>query len=186
MSKSPIPQSDFTETTISSKPVYEGQMLKAYEDHIHTSEGKPAKREWVAHPGAVIVLATLDDGQVVLERQFRYPVRKHMIELPAGKIEAGEDTLKTAQRELLEETGYIAHEWKHLMTLHPCVGYSNERIEFYRATGLSLQSRQLDDGEFLDVFTLPLNDALALIDSGDITDVKTIAGLLWLERSRNQ
>jgi ADP-ribose diphosphatase len=130
----------------------------------------------------VIVLALLDDGQLVLERQFRYPLRRHMIELPAGKMEPGEDTLLTAQRELLEETGYVARDWKHLATTYPCVGYSTERMEFYQATGMTLQQRQLDEEEFLDVFTLPLADALALVDSGDISDIKTITGLFWLER----
>jgi ADP-ribose pyrophosphatase len=186
MSKSPIPQSDFTETTVATKSVYDGVMLKVSEDQVRLPDGKLATREWIEHPGAVIILAQLDDGQVVLERQFRYPVRRHLIELPAGRIESGEDPLLTAQRELLEETGYVAREWKRLMAVHACIGYSNERIEFYQASGLSLQRRQLDDGEFLDVFTLPLADALALVDNGEITDTKTMLGLFWLERqSRN-
>jgi len=182
MKKPFIPQSDFTETTITSKPVYDGKMLKVREDEIRLPDGKHARREWVDHPGAVIILAQLDDGQVVLERQFRYPVRRHLIELPAGKIELGEDPFVTAKRELLEETGYVAKDWTHIFTTHPCIGYSTERIEFYQARGLTLQQRQLDDGEFLDVFTLPLKDALELVDDGEITDIKTITGLFWLER----
>ncbi|MES2354946.1 MAG: NUDIX hydrolase [Pseudomonadota bacterium] len=177
-----LPQTDFTETTIETKPVYNGQMLKVREDQVRLPDGKHARREWIDHPGAVIILAQLDDGQVVLERQFRYPVRRHLIELPAGKIEIGEDPFLTAQRELLEETGYVAEDWKHIFTVHSCIGYSNERIEFYRALGLTLQQRQLDEGEFLDVFTLPLKDALTLVESGEITDIKTITGLFWLER----
>jgi ADP-ribose pyrophosphatase len=85
---------------------------------------------------------------------------------------------------LLEETGYVASHWRHFATAHPCIGYSDERIEFFLAEGLTLQRRQLDHGEFLDVFTLTLADALALVDGGEITDIKTIAGLFWLERLR--
>ncbi|HVK55096.1 MAG TPA: NUDIX hydrolase [Burkholderiales bacterium] len=182
MSKSLMPQSDFTEATVATESVYDGAMLKVRDDQVRLPDGKLAKREWIEHPGAVIILAQLDDGQVVLERQFRYPVRRHMIELPAGKIEPGEDPLLTAQRELLEETGYVARHWKHFMAVHPCIGYSNERIEFYQASGLTLQRRQLDDGEFLDVFTLSLAEALTMVDSGEITDTKTMLGLFWLDR----
>jgi ADP-ribose pyrophosphatase len=184
MRKFLIPQTDFTETTVVTKSVYEGQMLKVREDQIRLPDGKTSRREWIEHPGAVIILACLDDGQVVLERQFRYPLREHLIELPAGKIEPGEDTLLTAQRELLEETGYVARDWKHLATTYPCIGYSTERMEFYLANDLTLQERQLDDEEFLDVFTLSLEDALSLIQTAEIKDIKTIAGLFWLERLR--
>src|SRR5262245_15999722 len=137
MTKTRIPQTDYTETTVTTKSVYEGRMLKVREDEARLPNGKIAKREWVEHPGAVIVLAILDDDQIVMERQFRYPLRRHMLELPAGKIESGESTLLTAQRELLEETGYVAREWKHLATTHPCIGYSTERMEFYYASGLT-------------------------------------------------
>ena len=184
MSKFPTSQADFTETTLTSKLVYDGALLKVREDEVRLPDGTPAKREYIEHPGAVIVLAQLDDGQVLLERQFRYALSRHMIELPAGKIEPGEDPLLTAQRELMEETGYAASDWRYLFTAHPCIGYSNERMEFYRADNLTLQKRQLDEGEFLEVFTLPLADALALVDSGTITDIKTITGLFWLERCK--
>ncbi|MBA2690209.1 MAG: NUDIX hydrolase [Burkholderiales bacterium] len=182
MDKISLPAADFTETTLSSKPAYDGALLKVREDEVRLPDGKSAKREYVEHPGAVIIVAQLNNGDVLLERQFRYPLRRHMIELPAGKIEPNEDPLLTAQRELQEETGYTARDWRHLFTAHPCIGYSNERMEFYQATGLTLQGRQLDEGEFLQVFTLPLEDALALLQSGGITDIKTIVGLYWLER----
>ncbi len=182
MNNSFIPKNDFTETTHDTKTVYEGRILKVREDKVRLPDGNISTREWIEHPGAVIVIATLPDGKVLMERQFRYPLRQHMIELPAGKIDAGEAPLSTAKRELLEETGYVANEWQHIMTVHPCIGYSNERMEFYYAKGLTLQKRQLDDGEFLDVFTLELPEALELIKSGDITDIKTITGLFWLDR----
>jgi ADP-ribose pyrophosphatase len=182
MKSDSIQFSDFTETTRSSKQVYHGKMLTVLEDIVVLANGREAQREYVLHPGAVIVIAQLDNGEVVLERQFRYALRRHMIELPAGKIEHGEQPLATARRELLEETGYEAAHWEHLATVHPSVGYADEQIEFYRARGLTLRERQLDDGEFLDVFTLPLAEALSWIDRGEISDVKTIAGLFWLER----
>lgn len=182
MNKPLIPHADFTETTITSKPVYDGALLKVREDSVRLPDGKTAQREYVEHPGAVIIIAQVDNGQVLLERQFRYPLRRHMIELPAGKIESDEDPLLTAQRELLEETGFVAATWQHLFTAHPCIGYSDERMVFYRAAGLTLQNRQLDEGEFLEVFTLPLAHALVMIESGAITDIKTITGLFWLAR----
>jgi ADP-ribose pyrophosphatase len=182
MKSDPIPFSDLTETTRSSKEVYRGKMLTVHEDVVVLSNGRPALREYILHPGAVIIIAQLDNDDVVLERQFRYPLRRHMIELPAGKIDPGEAPLVTAQRELLEETGYEAAQWEHIATVHPSVGYADEHIELYRARGLTLRQRKFDEGELLDVFTLPLAEALNWVESGRISDVKTVAGLFWLER----
>ena len=184
MSKPFIPQNDFTESTLESKVVYQGHILKVREDKVRLSDGTESSREWVEHPGAVIVIAIMSDGKILMERQYRYPLSRHMIELPAGKIDAGEEPLSTAKRELLEETGYVANEWKHIMTVHPCIGYSNERMEFYYAKNLTLQKQQLDKGEFLDVFSLTLPEALEFVTSGDITDIKTITGLFWLDRQK--
>jgi ADP-ribose pyrophosphatase len=184
MKTEPLSFGDHSETTVQEKVAYRGGLLTVREDRVRLPNGPEAVREYLMHPGAVLILALLDDGQVVLERQFRYPLRRHMIELPAGKMESNEDPLLTAQRELLEETGYRAAHWEHVFTTHPCVGYSDERIELFLARGLTAGTAQLDDGEFLDVFTLPLREALAWIDRGDITDIKTIAGLLWLARQR--
>lgn len=184
MNKPVIPQSDFSESTLSSKAVYDGGLLHVREAQVRLRDGSEARREYIEHPGAVIIIAELDDGHLVMERQYRYALKTHLIELPAGKIEPGEDMLLTAQRELLEETGYSARTWQHLYTLHPCVGYSNERMEFFLAGGLTPGAAKLDDGEFLDVFILSLADGLALVDAGEITDIKTVAGLLWLERHR--
>jgi ADP-ribose pyrophosphatase len=170
---------DFTETLLTTKLVYGGRLLTVREDVVSLPNGQTARREWVQHPGAVIMIPLLENDTVVLERQFRYPLKQHFYELPAGKMEPGEDPLATAQRELQEECGYQARQWRHLTTLHPCVGYSDERIELYLARELTRVGRALEDDEFLETLTLPLDETLAWIRSGRITDVKTIAGLFW-------
>ena len=128
-------------------------------------------------------MALLDNGKLVMERQFRYAPQQEFIELPAGKIDHGEDILVTAKRELLEETGYVASEWTHLSTVWPCIGYADERMEYFIARGLTHQGRQLDEGEFLEVFELSLSDALEWIRQGKINDSKTALGLFWLEKT---
>ena len=175
-------RSDLTETTLDSTRVYEGRLLKINKDRVRLPDGGESTREYVVHPGAVTIIALLPDGQLVLERQFRYPHRREFIELPAGKIDAGEDPLATAQRELKEETGYSASEWRHITTIHPLIAYSDERIEIYLAKGLTLAERKLDPGEFLEVFTAMPAEALGWVRAGKITDVKTIIGLFWLDR----
>lgn len=172
---------DFTETQLATKLVYAGQLLKVREDIVSLPDGQTARREWIQHPGAVIMIPLLDDNTVVLERQFRYPLKRHFYELPAGKMEPGEDPLATAQRELQEECGYQARLWQHLTTLHPCVGYSDERIELYLARELTHVGGALEDGEFLEMLALPLDEAIGWIKTGQITDVKTIIGLFWLK-----
>ena len=170
---------DFTETQLTTKLVYDGRLLKVREDTVRLPDGKTARREYVQHPGASIIIPMLDDETVLLERQYRYPLKRHFYELPAGKIDAGEDPLETARRELKEECGYQANDWQHLTTLHPCIGYSDERIELYLARELAHVGSALDDGEFLELVPLPVREALAWINTGRITDVKTITGLLW-------
>jgi ADP-ribose pyrophosphatase len=170
---------DFTETRLTTKLVYGGRLLTVREDVVSLPDGQTARREWVEHPGAVVMIALLDNDTVVLERQFRYPLKRHFYELPAGKIEPAEEPLATAQRELLEECGYQARQWQHLTTLHPCIGYSDERIELYLARELTPVGSALEDGEYLEILTLPLDEALAWIRTGRITDVKTIIGLFW-------
>jgi ADP-ribose pyrophosphatase len=152
------------------------------EDEVRTPDGKTARREYVRHPGAVVMIPMLDEHTVVLVRQFRYPLRRHFYELPAGKIEPGEAPLQTAGRELREECGYEAASWRRLTTLDPCIGYSDERIELYLAQGLTGVERAPEEGEFLDVVTLRLQVALEWIRSGRITDVKTIVGVLWADK----
>jgi ADP-ribose pyrophosphatase len=145
-------------------------------------DGTTGRREYIRHPGAVIMLALLDDETVLLERQFRYPLGRHFYELPAGKIDRGEEPLATAKRELMEECGYEAKSWQHLTTLHPCIGYSDERIELFLARDLIHVGHKRDAGEFLEVIPMKVSEALDWIAQGRITEVKAIIGLLWLER----
>lgn len=170
---------DYTEHQVSSMTVYQGALLRVKEDRITLPDGQPAKREYVEHQGAVLIIPLLDDDTIVLERQYRYPVRQHCYELPAGKKELGEASLLTAQRELKEETGFEAKVWRSLGDLLPCIGYSDERIEYFIARDLSFTGVAREEGEFLDVFTLSLNEAIAWISAGKIKDVKTIAGIFW-------
>lgn len=176
------PHQDYTEHTLDSTTVYRGKLLHVMLDTVRLADSSVSKREYIRHPGAVMVLAFSDERTIVLERQFRYAVDQHLIELPAGKLEAGEDPLEAAQRELREECGYVAGSWKHLNTIHPCVGYADERIEFYLARDLRQVGRLLDDGEFLDVLHVPVADAVTWIREGRITDVKALMGILWAEK----
>lgn len=173
---------DLKETRLDTEVMYEGSFMRVHKDRVRLPDGSESSREYLTHPGAVTVLALLDNGKLVLERQFRYAPQREFIELPAGKIDHGEDPLLTAQRELLEETGYVADEWTHLATTWPCIGYADERMEYYLARGLRHEGRQLDDGEFLEVFELSLADALDWIRQGKINDSKSIVGLFWLEK----
>lgn len=173
---------DLQESCIESNAVYDGCLLHVRRDTVRLPDGGSSVREYITHPGAVAVLALLDNGNLVMERQYRYGPRREFIEIPAGKIDHGEETLITGQRELLEETGYVARDWLHLTTTWPCIGYADERIEYYLARGLSKVERNLDDGEFLEVFELSLADALEWVRLGRINDSKTLVGLFWLEK----
>ncbi len=175
---------DFTEHQLTTRLVYDGRMLKVHEDTVRLPDGKTARREYVRHPGAVAIIPLLDADTVIMERQFRYPLGRHFYELPAGKIEPGEDPLETAKRELREECGYTAQHWRHLTTLHPCIGYADEAIELYLAQELTQVGHALDEGEFLEVIAVPVAQMRLWAKSGLITDVKAVAGLLWLDLSR--
>ncbi|MBK9160751.1 MAG: NUDIX hydrolase [Nitrosomonadales bacterium] len=171
-----------SEKQIDSALMYEGDFITVRKDKVLLPDGSTSTREYLTHPGAVAVLAMLDNGNLVMERQFRYAPQREFIELPAGKIDPGEDILATAQRELLEETGYVADEWIHLATAWPCIGYADERMEYFLARGLTHRGRNLDDGEFLEVFELSLHKAIDWIRQGRINESKTIVGLFWLEK----
>ncbi len=160
----------------------EGSLLTLKRDLVKLPNGNLSHREYVIHPGAVVVVPVLANGSIVLERQYRYPLHQEFIELPAGKIDPDEDVLRTGQRELLEETGYTADEWVKLGLLHPCIGYSNEVIHVYLAKSLSMGDHQRDEDETLEVFELEFEECLAMIGRGEITDGKTIVALYMAEK----
>ena len=179
MAQPPAFTSDFTEATIDSRLAYEGGLLKVRRDQVRLPDGGEAWREYVQHPGAVMILAFVDADTVLLERQFRYPKQRHFIELPAGKLEPGEPPLETAKRELIEECGYEAAEWWPIAKLDPCIGYSNEVIHLFGARNLTHVGNKLDEGEHLETFEVKVADALEWVRDGHITDTKTVIGILW-------
>ena len=174
------------EKKISGEGVYDGIFLKMKRDIVSLPDGQHAVREYLEHPGAVAILAVLDDGRILLERQYRYPIAQAVIEIPAGKLNTGEDPLLCAQRELQEETGYTAKHWSKIRRIHPVISYSTEFIDIYLAEGLSPGPARLDEEEFLDVFAAPLEELLHWVEMGKITDVKTIISTYWLERRRSR
>ena len=174
--------SELTEHFVAGERVYDGGLLKVHRDTVRLPDGTQGTREYIRHPGAVAIVPLFDDGSVLLERQFRYPNGREFIEVPAGKLDPGEPHLDTAQRELLEETGYVAAEWTPLCVIHTAIGYTDEAIEIFLARRLVQKERKLDAGEFLEVFRLPFQEAVAMIRDGSITDAKTVAGLLWVDK----
>lgn len=171
------------EVRVDSATLFQGHFLHAMRDTVRLPDGSGAVREYIRHPGAVMVIPLLDDGRVVLERQYRYPLQRALLEFPAGKIDPGEDTFVCARRELREETGYRAREWARAGVLHPVLAYADEFIEIWFARGLSLGERELDPGEFLDVLAATPDELLAACRDGVLTDGKTLTGLLWLQNT---
>ncbi|WP_263771365.1 NUDIX domain-containing protein [Propionivibrio soli] len=171
------------ETQIEGSQIYKGKLLDVRRDRVRLPDGQEGTREYIVHQGAVVVIPITDAGKLMLVRQFRYPLGEVFVEFPAGKIDPGEDILTTGQREFLEETGHVANEWRYLGVMHPCVGYSNERIEIFLARDIEHKSeQQLDHGEFVDVLEMELDEAIAAVRAGEITDSKTITGLMWAEK----
>jgi ADP-ribose pyrophosphatase len=172
------------EERISGEDIYGGIFLNMKRDRVSLPDGQEAVREYLTHPGAVAILAILDDGRILLERQYRYPIAKVCMEIPAGKLDPNEDPLVCAQRELEEETGYSASRWSYIRRIHPVISYSTEFIDIYLAEGLQAGKSRLDEEEFLDVFAAPLDEILAWVEQGVITDVKTTIAIYWLDRYR--
>ncbi|AZW43703.1 NUDIX domain-containing protein [Bordetella bronchiseptica] len=181
MSADPSDSSHLVETLISSETLCDGGFLKARRDTVRLPSGRAATREYIVHPGAVVVVPLLDDGRVLLERQFRYPIGQVMTEFPAGKLDPGEDPLACARRELLEETGYTAGQWASAGALHLAIAYSTEIIHIFFARQLRAGARQLDEDEFLDVHSATVPELLQACREGRVTDAKTLTCVLWLQ-----
>jgi len=174
--------SHLRETRIDGELAYDGHFLKVSNDRVRLPDGSETGREFIRHPGAVVILPLLDDGRVLLERQFRYPNDRVFIEFPAGKIDPGEASLASAKRELEEETGYTADDWHFVCTIHNAIAYSDEHLDLFLARGLREGQAKLDEGEFIDTFTATIPELLEMVRRGEITDVKTVIGTFWLEK----
>ncbi len=175
------------EQTLERHELFKGRFLHAFRDTVRLPDGGQATREYVVHPGAVVVVPLLQgpggETRIVLERQYRYPVGQVMVELPAGKLDADEDPLQCGQRELLEETGYRAREWARAGQMHLAIAYSTEVIHIYFARGLTQGERQLDPGEFLDVFSATPDELMMWCREGQVTDAKTLSCMVWLQNA---
>ena len=163
---------------------YDGHFLKVWNDQVRLPDGARTGREYIVHPGAVVIVPLLDDGRVVIERQYRYPIGRAILEFPAGKIDPGEPRFDCARRELQEETGYTAREWANPGRLHNAPAYATEFIDLWFARGLVAGERRLDEHEHLDVLAMTVDELLALAARGELTDAKTLIALLWLQNLR--
>jgi ADP-ribose pyrophosphatase len=170
------------EARVASEDVFDGKLLHIKRDIVRMPDGTQATREFVVHPGAAMIIPRLPGGKLLFERQYRYPLARVFIEFPAGKVDPGEDPLTTAKRELTEETGYVAARWTHLATMHPVISYSTEQIDIFVAEDLTQVGARPDVGEFIETFSASLDDALGWLDRGEVTDSKTMIGLLLMAR----
>ena len=173
---------ELTERTLSSEQIFDGRLLKVYRDQVELSDGGTSVREFVHHPGGAAVVALDDEGNVYLERQFRYPYHKVVTEIPAGKLEPGEEPFDAIRRELKEEIGAAAGRWDPLGYMMPSVGYTDEMLYLYLARDLSFGSTHLDEDEALESFKLPFDEALSRAADGRINDGKTVCALFRAEK----
>ena len=177
---------EYKEKTLSSETLYAGRVVSLTKDAVELPDGRRSTREIVHHNGGACIAAIDEAGEVTLVRQYRYAFSQELLELPAGKLERGEDPFSAAKRELEEETGLVAQEYIDLGPFYPTVGYSTEVIYCYAAKGLSCGAEHPDSGEFLSVCTYPLDTLLCMIEEGKIRDGKTVVSLLKLKRLREQ
>ena len=175
-------ESDFIEKCIKSTKVFSGKLLHVYSDRVEVANGYRSIREYIKHPGAAVVIPYTGNGKIFMIRQFRYPIGRTMIELPAGKIDPGEDSETTIKREIGEETGYEARTMIKLRPIHTCIGYSNELIDLFWASDLFPSNHQPDPDEKIELMEMTISAAMELIYTGQITDSKTLIGLFWAEK----
>lgn len=179
--------SDLSETRLSSEQLVDGVLLKAFRDEVRLPDGETSVREWIDHPGASAIVPIFEDGRTLLVRQFRYPPRRTFLEVPAGKLdEPGENPEEVAARELEEETGWRANRFEPVGTAYPCIGYSNEQIHIFAASGLERGSQALAEGEFVEVVTMDLDEAVDRARNGTIKDMKTITALVYAAAHVNE
>ena len=174
--------SELKESTISSKKVYDGNFLDVRKDIVNLPDGKTSTREWINHPGAACIIPLMPNGKLALIKQYRYPVKSIMIELPAGKIDAGENPETCALRELEEEIGFSAGKLTFVSKIYPAIGFANEEMSIFLAENLSKSEKNTDHDEFIELLPTTVEDAVCMVWDRKITDVKTIIGILWAER----
>jgi ADP-ribose pyrophosphatase len=176
---------DLTETELSTEILCQGRLLHARRDHVRLPNNQTSTREYIVHPGAAVIFPLFENGDVLLERQHRYPLHRDFIEVPAGKLDQGEKPEACARRELIEETGYQATEMRFLFEFYPAIGYSNEIMYFYLAQGLEHIGHDPDHDEFLEILRVPFAEAMAMIRRGEICETKTVTALFWWDKVRS-
>ena len=176
--------SDLKESTLSSKIIFQGRFLDVREDEVRLPNDETTTREWINHPGAACIVPILPDGQLALIRQYRYPIQQEMIELPAGKLDPGESPEDCAIRELEEEIGYKTGKLTYLTHIHPAIGFASEKMWLYLAEDLEKTEDNTDQDEFVELMPTAIANAVSMVWNRKITDVKTIIGILWLDKLR--
>lgn len=174
------------EKAIDSKVIHEGRIIKVTEDTVELENGKEAKREVVHHSGGVCVVPVTDCDEIIFVKQYRYPFQDVLLEIPAGKLNYGEDHFECGKRELLEETAAIASDYKYLGVMYPTTAYLTEKIHIYLAKGLTFEQQNLDDDEFLDVVKIPFDKAIEMVMANEIPDAKTQLAVLKAARMLNK
>jgi ADP-ribose pyrophosphatase len=174
------------EDVLNSDMVFQGKFLRIIRDLVRTRDGSLRNIEYIHHPGAALIVPMKADGKIVMEYQYRHPLKRVFIEFPAGKIDKGEPSLETAKRELKEETGYTAGKWRFLTTIHPTIGYADEKIDLYLAEDLTEGPAKLDAGEYVEIVEFTIDELMEKVYQGQITDVKTQIAAFWLDKLRKK